>query len=309
MSFLKHGLIVRAETGARGKTASGVITSRAGRDELIRLFGPQDLPSSVMLRREKKQIDSLDEVSRGSYQRTAAKHKNKGFQRAIGASGQGVARGALSVFPQNVGRTILLFYSQSGDVVVDPFAGHNSRMQLVVTSGRHYVGYDICHRFMQFNRKRAEELRRAFPNLSIFLHERDSRSLSETKSESADFTITSPPYYDVEFYGDEPGQLGKAKTYDGFLEGIAKVMVENERVLKRGAFAAWFVNDFRRRRVFHLYHIDIVNIGRAAGLTPHDIAIVDFGPGLRDVFINQALEQKILPKRHEYCIVFRKELR
>lgn len=41
---------------------------------------------------------------------------------------------------------------------------------------------------------------------------------------------------------------------------------------------------------------------------PHDLLVVDFGPGLRDAFPNQIVETRILPKRHEYGLIFRKPL-
>ena len=55
-----------------------------------------------------------------------------------------------------------------------------------------------------------------------------------------------------------------------------------------------------------MYHADVIDLARKAGFETHDIIIVDFGPGIRDVFINQAITQRIIPKRHEYGLVFRK---
>ena len=306
MSFLRPGLFTSVDMSSKGKTEDSVSASRMGRESLVALFGCKSLPSSIMVRERVKNLSLLDEHASGSYVKTENKHQCSALSRAFRRSGGGVSKGALSVFPQNIGRTMLLFYTEPGMVVIDPFAGHNSRMQLVVVEGRSYEGYDICHKFMESNKERAAKLRQLFPGVSIKLHEQDSRSLSKTETASGDFTITSPPYYDVEFYGDEPEQLGKSKSYGKFLDGMELVLRENLRVLKPGAFACWFINDFRRKGKMYFYHIDILQRGVAAGFVAHDIAIVDFGPGLRDSFLNQAVEQKILPKRHEYCVIFRK---
>lgn len=110
----------------------------------------------------------------------------------------------------------------------------------------------------------------------------------------------------MNFYGDEPEQLGKQSTYKEFLAGLGKVLKENFRVLKPGAFAVWFVNDFRKKGKFHLYHMDTVRLARKAGFTMHDLLVVDFGKGIRDAFTNQIIQTKILPKRHEYGLVFKK---
>ena len=225
---------------------------------------------------------------------------------AFEMSERGVKYGALSTFPQNVGKSILLLYSDPGQIVLDPFAGHNSRLDLCVNNGRHYIGYDICKEFMDFNKYRAKILRKNLPSAKIKLYDQDSREMRYTKSSSADFTITSPPYYDVEYYGPENNQLGKLKTYGEFLAGIKSVLSENLRVLKSGSFSVWFVNDFRRKKKFHIYHADVLRLAEEVGFRIVDIFIVDFGPCIRDVFINETIKTRIIPKRHEYGLVFRK---
>lgn len=310
MTFLRPGLIVGVDQNATGKTPEAVTRSRAERDELVLMFGARSLPSSIMVRTGTDKVQDLDEEARGSYKATQGTAGSKEMHKLVpttAISSSGVAYGALSVFPQNIGRSMLLFYTQPGDLVIDPFAGHNSRMQLCVKEGRHYTGYDVSKRFLAFNWKRAAWLQQTFPSARINIYEQDSRQLKHTRSSCGDFTITSPPYWDIEEYGDEPEQLGKhAKTYDHFMEGIEQVLRENVRVLKPGAFSCWFINDFRRKGRMYFYHVDVLQAGERAGFVAHDIAIVDFGTGLRDIFINQAYEQKILPKRHEYCVVFRK---
>ena len=74
-----------------------------------------------------------------------------------------------------------------------------------------------------------------------------------TPDQTGDFTITSPPYWDIEYYGDEPEQLG-ARGYDGFLTELSAVMRENFRCLKPAAYCIWCVNDFRTYSMFFPYH-------------------------------------------------------
>jgi hypothetical protein len=144
------------------------------------------------------------------------------------------------------------------------------------------------------------------PNVKIILHCHDSRHLKFTPNEVAHFTLTSPPYYDLEWYGDEPEQLGKAESYETFLHELGKIAKENYRVLKCGAYCVWFVNDFRAKGRFFLYHVDVLNLLTAAGFAPHDIMIVDFGAPLGSIFLQTTIERRYLPKRHEYGLVVRK---
>lgn len=66
------------------------------------------------------------------------------------------------------------------------------------------------------------------------------------------------------------------------------------------------MNDFRKDGVFCAYHADLIQLGRDVGFVPADILIVDLGPGIRDCFKSQIVETRIIPKRHEYGVVFRK---
>lgn len=297
----------------KGKGLDAVLKSRGSYNALIAHFGGRELlPSSVMKAKRNRVTAETDAPGlERSYTNTSPlvssgkdKTTPKSLKAAFKISGSGAAAGNISTFWQDVGRSMVLLYTNPGEQVVDPFAGHNSRMELCVRAGRHYEGQDLSKVFMEFNRKRAAELRKEFPEVNIVLHEGDSREM-KAATRSGDFTITSPPYWDIEDYGDEPEQLGK-RSYEAFLEGMGLVMKSNFRCLKRGAYAAYFINDFRKGNKFYPYHQHIMELGTAAGFDIHDMLIVDLGRGFGDVFINQYVKNRMLPKRHEYGIIFRK---
>lgn len=307
-----HELFEREELPeVKGKSLAALAYSRQRRADLLSMFQGHP-PTSIM---RKALIDDRSDAEKGvhgSYTETAGKyvkeHMTDAERAAFSISSSGVAYGALSVFPQNIGRSILLLYSEPGDIVVDPFAGHNSRMEFCVREGRHYVGYDISERFMTLNKARAKHLRTQLKGVEIVLHHGDSRYMDKVPDAFGDFTITSPPYWDIEDYGDEREQLGKSAQYGIFLSELQMVMRENFRCLKPGAFSVWFVNDFRRDGVFHSYHSDVIDRMRQVGFVYHDILIVDLGGSFREAFLGQIVDQKIIPKRHEYGLVFRKPL-
>jgi DNA methylase len=293
------------------KTPEALIASRRQRQAVLDRFGL--VPESI-LRRDAAAMATDVMATERSYRSTARAGGHTGkLAQVFDVSGQSCREGALSRFPQNVGRTLLLLYSDEGDTVVDPFAGHNSRMELCWRNGRHYVGHDCSAAFMAANRTVARMLaeeaaadlfaaQREVPNIT--LHECDSRAMP-TAAATGDFTITSPPYWNLEHYGDEPAQLG-AGSYDAFLNGLAAVAAENYRTLKPGAFCVWCVNDFRTGGKFYSYHEDAAACLRHAGFYQHDIAVVDLGAPIRAAFASQVVQQRILAKRHEYALVFRK---
>jgi hypothetical protein len=126
------------------------------------------------------------------------------------------------------------------------------------------------------------------------------------KDSVGDFTITSPPYWDLEYYGDEIGQLGKDNDYHEFLRRLGDVAHANFRCLKSGAFCVWCINDFRKDGKFYSYHVDTHRLLKDAGFKQHDCAIIDLGGSFGQAFASQIVENKILPKRHEYALIFRK---
>lgn len=218
----------------------------------------------------------------------------------------------LSTFPMNIGRIAIGLYAPDNCKIYDPFAGHNSRMELCYTLGHSYTGVDICENFMKGNRKVKDYLyNKAKRELiqvdrKIELLEQSSTDVPQIKSESHDFTITSPPYWDIENYGPEPEQLGIGKTYQEFLDGLQLCANENFRILKPGSFSCWFINDFRKNGKFYPYHIDTYNILQKAGFDIFNIYIVDLKGSPNKAFLRWVVKTRILPKTHEFIVVAQK---
>jgi DNA modification methylase len=218
---------------------------------------------------------------------------------------------SLSIFPQEILRKLIKFYAPKNGTYLDPFAGHNSRMQVAYEERMNYIGYDISKEFMAFNREVKQQLlsqKTLFQDEKdpeITLKEQDSRTIDE-EDNSADFCFTSPPYYDLEFYGDEAEQLGKCKTYEDFLDDMQKVYNHCYRVLKPGSFCIINVNDFRKDGIFHNYHGDTTNLLKKAGFKQFDLIVMKYTNAFRKAFPQQIIDSKYMPKIHEFIIVMRK---
>lgn len=289
------------------KNIESLEKSREQRRDIMQYLGI--IPESIMLHNKGNTAIDMYADDR-SYESFGYKGP---LEKAFGISGRSVRDGkALSRFSQNIGSVLVKLYSKEGDVVIDPFAGHNSRMEFIWRYNRHYKGQDVSSDFMTANLKVRDQLmEEAMDDLfpgdykgSIELKLGDSRHL-KFDDEIGDFTITSPPYWDLEYYGDEPEQLGK-NDYSGFLDALEEIMRENRRCLKKGAFCCWFVNDFRKDGCFYNYHGHVIERMLEAGFIQHDIIIVDLGSSFRAAFAQQIMDTLIIPKRHEYCLVFRK---
>lgn len=314
---IKNGFFDLSDQTVDPKLVKAFVDGRKRNRDVTALFGSaKNFPVSVMQIKKEKKVEfdeaGLDVASVCKHGDKADPKKNRyrdvksrSLKGLMVSSDRDDRRGSLSIFSQSLCRSMVLFYTKPGDMVIDPFAGHDSRMTAVVKAGRNYFGQDICHEFMEFNREKAKFLRSRYES-TINLQEGDSRNLVASSC-CGDFTITSPPYWGVEKYGPEIFQIGEF-TYRDFLKALQGVMEENLRVLKPGAFAVYYVNDFRHKGKFISFHHDVLTIGVKAGFEIWDTQIVDYGQSAREGFRYAALTQKILPKRHEYGLVFRKPL-
>jgi len=301
-----------------GKNEDDLQKSREERERIKKLFGGI-IPESIL--KHDKSVVAIDLMAdERSYTSTFHQHEAdpsklqsqaEALQGAFALSGAGARWGALSRFPQNVGRVLVELYSKKGQIVVDPFAGHNSRMELCWRLGRHYIGFDASKKFAEANEKIKEMLLHEktcdlFPdefNTTISVARGDSRHMP-LKNSCGDFTITSPPYWCLEDYGDEMEQIGKCDEYSEFMRQLQQIMSENFRVLRAGAFAVWCVNDFTWEGKFYNYHGHCIDRMREVGFKQHDCVITDFGSSMGQMFASDIVNNKRLPKRHEYNLIF-----
>ena len=99
----------------------------------------------------------------------------------------------------------------------------------------------------------------------------DARDLSFISDESIHLVLTSPPYWNLKRYNDNPDQLGHIDDYEAFLDELRKVWQHAYRVLVPGGRLVCVVGDvcvsrrkFGRHLVFPL-HADICVLCRKIG--------------------------------------------
>lgn len=307
------------EKKIKGKNKESLANSKNNKANFFFRMGIKTVPNSILIYdRSDSSIDlSVNERSGKDFNRDLINRtcSDRQLRDAFGMSGPTCRRkdGALSKFPQNIGKILVKFFCPQNGIVYDPFAGHNSRMQLTYESNRSYIGIDISHEFMTKNHEirdilKSEKRKGLLIQNQNFIRliECSSSKIEILKNDFADFTITSPPYWCVEWYGDEPEQLGNAKTYTKFIELISEHVKENFRILKPGSYCAWFINDFIMDKIFYPYHIDIARLFQESGFILHNIYIVDLGRPFTESFIQSIINTKCFPKRHEFCIIGKK---
>jgi DNA modification methylase len=71
----------------------------------------------------------------------------------------------------------------------------------------------------------------------------DARHLDFIPDESVHLVVTSPPYWTLKRYNENPNQLGHVEQYEEFLEELAKVWKHCYRVLVSGGRVVCVVGD------------------------------------------------------------------
>jgi adenine-specific DNA-methyltransferase len=123
-------------------------------------------------------------------------------------------------------------YTREEDLVVDPFCGGGTTLDVAASMGREARGFDIA--------PWREDIERA-----------DARALP-LEDEVADFVFMDPPYSNHIEYSTDPDCIGKLDAFDPeYFEAMERVFAEADRVLKDRRYLAVFVGDsFKKKRGF-----------------------------------------------------------
>jgi len=147
----------------------------------------------------------------------------------------------------------------------------------------------------------------------------DSRDLSFLSDASVHLVVTSPPYWNLKRYNENPGQLGHIQDYEAFLFELEKVWRHVFRILVPGGRLVCVVGDvcvarrdFGRHLVFPL-HADICVICRRIGfdnLNPiiwHKIANASYEVKNGSKFLGKPYEPNAIIKNDmEFILMQRK---
>jgi modification methylase len=83
----------------------------------------------------------------------------------------------------------------------------------------------------------------------------DARYLPQIKDESVHLVVTSPPYWTLKRYNENPNQLGHVSEYETFLSELTKVWNEMYRILVPGGRLVCVVGDVCLSRRQHGRHV------------------------------------------------------
>lgn len=170
---------------------------------------------------------------------------------------------------------LVLFFTKTGDVVLDPFCGVASSLKAAAVNAREGVGIELSPQWVELGRKRLALEVADGANQKVL--EGDARDVLPTlEDESFGFVVTSPPYWGIlnkkpdhkvkehrvknglaTNYSEDERDLANIVDYESFLDELSGIFTECRRVLRTGRYMCVVVSDFRHGSEFIPYHADL----------------------------------------------------
>ncbi len=134
--------------------------------------------------------------------------------------------------PSYVVWNLLQRYTREGDLVVDPFCGGGTTLDVARELGRDARGFDVAPCRPDIERGDARQL--------------------PLEDGTVDFVFMDPPYSTHIEYSDAPNCIGKLSAFEpAYFDAMGEVFAEAVRVLRDRRYLAIYVSDtFRKKQGF-----------------------------------------------------------
>ncbi len=150
------------------------------------------------------------------------------------------AGGRVANFRPVAARYILDRFSGDGAVVLDFSAGYGGRLLACSTLDRKYIGIDPAAKQVRGLNHMRRDLESITRTDSLILKGCAEDLLPDRHTGSVDLVFSSPPFYNIEMYSDEPSQSSQRYgTYEQWSSCFLWVIIaESRRILRRRGYLA-----------------------------------------------------------------------
>lgn len=209
-------------------------------------------------------------------------------------------KSAGSIFNPYLCKSLLRGYAPKTANIYDPFAGGGTRAIISTAMGHKYTGCEIRKEEVDNVNERGKTL-----GLDFTLLHKDSRDFVD--KEAFDFSLTCPPYYNMEQYHGGENDLSMAPTYERFMEDIDKVMENVYASLKPDSYCIWVVGNLRHNNTYLIdFRGDVVRSAGKAGFIFHDDIVIHSAAGNAVQRVGRFEANKKSVRIHEYALIFKK---
>jgi DNA modification methylase len=271
-----------------------------------RKFG--DIPKSIMKFRKSRDLMNLidnDELGIGTPDSLVFTKR-----------GSGVFKDSplrYSIYNPDQASFILQYYTEEGDLILDPFMGRATRPAVTLFHGRRYIGFDTCQATVDANK---DLLERKFPRVGLGkyrLYKGDGTELEPIRSESNKFdaVFTCPPYYNIEKYSGEDGDLSRLRPakYDARIQELFHHLYQLIKPSQNRVHPVIFTLGSVRIKDRGLVDMDYEfhSMAEKAGFLLHDKMLTENITPMVGFTFRRNYEQKYVCKNFETTLVFIKK--
>ena len=219
---------------------------------------------------------------------------------------ESVYRGKIteSIFSPQIAQYIFSMFAPDKGLCFDPFGGGGTRAIMASINGLDYIGVEIRQEEVGAVNERLKYNK--IDNAKIICS--DSQDCNMIESNIADFSITCPPYYNMEMYNGGENDLSMKGTYEEFLVGMSKVAKETYRIMKGNTLTTIVIGLHRdkNKELLPMHH-DFSTIYKKAGFKfKEEIILCHKNNGALQRVGNFEKGSNILIRTHEYLLVFKK---
>lgn len=176
-------------------------------------------------------------------------------------------------------RKLIRLFTKRNNLVLDPFMGSGTTLIASSKEGRRSIGIDLNKKYCDLARRRLKTLR-----LNSFKIRKGNSFCILPKLEKIDYCVTSPPYHNIlrnkgggiradgsqrrqgiEYYSEDPADIGNQKDYDTFLKKFGKIMSKVYDRLRENKYCSIIISDFTVNKKETNAHGDVINLMKNIG--------------------------------------------
>lgn len=191
----------------------------------------------------------------------------RNFKTAIRLGGKGITAKA-SNFPLKECIELLRLYTnreQQNPVYIDTSCGWGIRMLASAVLDINYIGFDVNSELIEKLNELGKDIQQFKPNWKFHIYKRGSQYYIPALTNSADIMLTSPPYFNLEDYGNNECEKVDSLhgDYSDWLELYVKpLMINSSKYIKENCSILINVKDFNGLPLEN----DFIRYGESAGL-------------------------------------------
>jgi hypothetical protein len=209
-----------------------------------------------------------------------------------------------SVFDPVLCELIYRWFCPPSSNILDPFAGGSVRGIVAAKLGHLYKGIDLSAQQVEANLTQAASIVPENPPMWFWGDSAKVKEMGKVRG-LYDLVFSCPPYFDLEVYSEQPGELS-AMTWDEFRAAYRGIVESCVGMLRNNRFACFVVGELRDPDGYYRNFVgETVNAFEAAGARFYNEAILVTSIGTLPLRAKKYMNSnRKLGKRHQNVLVF-----